>query len=114
MTALDTTLAVPPGGVPPRAYVRTAPAETLAPPRMQVGWLGWAREHLFANPLSTVLTILIVVVLVLIVPPLVDFLFIDATWGGTDREACLATPARPEAGACWAFIRERFAYTLLD
>ena len=48
----------------------------------------------------------------LIVPPLVDFLFIDATWSGTDREACLATPARPEVGACWAFIRERFAYTI--
>jgi general L-amino acid transport system permease protein len=62
--------------------------------------------------LSTVLTILIIAMLVLIVPPLVDFLFIDATWSGTDREACLATPARPEVGACWAFIHERFAYTI--
>ena len=112
MTTLDTALAVPPAGSGPRAYVRAAPAEALAPPRMHVGWLGWAREHLFSNPLSTVLTILIVAALVLIVPPLVDFLFIDATWSGTDREACLATPARPEAGACWAFIRERFAYTI--
>jgi general L-amino acid transport system permease protein len=112
MTTLDTTLAVPPPGVGPRAYVRTAPAETLAPPRMHVGWLGWAREHLFASPLSTVLTILIAAAVVLIVPPLIDFLFVDATWSGTDREACLATPARPEAGACWAFIRERFAYTI--
>jgi general L-amino acid transport system permease protein len=31
-------------------------------------------------------------------------------WTGADREACLVTPARPHVGACWPFIRERFAY----
>ena len=50
MTTLDTALAVPPAGAGPRAYVRTAPAQSLAPPRTHVGWLGWAREHLFASP----------------------------------------------------------------
>jgi general L-amino acid transport system permease protein len=112
MTTFDTALAPTPAGAGPRAYVRTTPAEALAPPRMHVGWLGWGREHLLSSPLSTVLTILIVVALVLVVPPLINFLFIDATWSGADREACLATPARPDVGACWAFIHERFAYTI--
>jgi general L-amino acid transport system permease protein len=94
------------------AYVRTAPAPSLAPPLTSVGWLGWVRAHLFENAVSTVLTILIVLLLVLIVPPVIDFLFVDAVWSGSDREACLPTAARPEVGACWAFIGDRFAYTI--
>jgi general L-amino acid transport system permease protein len=35
---------------------------------------------------------------------------VDATWTGTDREDCLATQTRPVVGACWPFVRERFAY----
>ena len=31
-------------------------------------------------------------------------------WSGTDREACLPTAERPEVGACWAFVRDRFSY----
>jgi len=52
------------------------------------------------------------VLLVLVVPPVIDFLLVDATWSGSDREACLASAARPEVGACWAFIGDRFAYII--
>ena len=31
-------------------------------------------------------------------------------WSGSDREACLPTADRPEVGACWAFVRDRFSY----
>jgi general L-amino acid transport system permease protein len=92
------------------AYVRTAPAPLMAPPAATVGLVGWMRAHLFADVGSTVLTVLIVAALAWIIPPLIDFLVIDAVWTGTDREACLASPARPEVGACWAFIADRFAY----
>ncbi|HEV3184492.1 MAG TPA: amino acid ABC transporter permease, partial [Xanthobacteraceae bacterium] len=56
------------------------------------------------------MTILVILLIVWIVPPLLKFLLIDATWSGTDREACLATEARPEIGACWPFVRERLPY----
>ncbi len=45
-----------------------------------------------------------------IVPPLLRFLLIDAVWSGADREACLASPARPNPGACWAFVRVWSSY----
>ncbi len=45
-----------------------------------------------------------------VLPPLVRFFLIDAVWTGTDREACLASPAQPNPGACWAFVRVWFAY----
>src|SRR5271169_3379831 len=111
MTAIDAPIVAMPSAVAGAlAYVRTAPA--LAPPLASVGWLGWARAHLFGSAVSTVLTILVVLLLVLIVPPVIDFLLIDAVWSGSDREACLPSASRPEVGACWAFIGDRFAYTI--
>jgi general L-amino acid transport system permease protein len=113
MTAIDAPIAaMPSASVGATAFVRGAPAPALAPPATSAGWLGWARANLFGSPLSTVLTILIGVLLILIVRPIIDFLFIDAVWSGSDREACLPSAARPEVGACWAYIRDRFAYTI--
>jgi general L-amino acid transport system permease protein len=113
MTAVDVPIAAPPPvTAATQAYVRTAPAPPLAPPLTSVGWLGWVRANLFGSAVSTVLTLLIILLLVVIVPRAIDFLFVDAVWSGSDREACLPTPARPEVGACWAYIGDRFAYTM--
>ena len=38
-------------------------------------------------------------------PPIIRWAFIDAVWTGADREACVA----PGAGACWAFVKAKFA-----
>jgi general L-amino acid transport system permease protein len=91
-------------------YVRTAPAPDLPPPSRVSGPVKWMRDNLFSTPLNTVLTVVVVVLLVLVLKPIVEFLFVDAVWSGTDREACLEGPARPVVGACWAFVNERFAY----
>jgi general L-amino acid transport system permease protein len=60
---------------------------------------GRLARSLFATPLNFSLTLLSVVIIALILPPLVRFFFLDATWAGTSREDCL-----PNAGACWPFI----------
>jgi general L-amino acid transport system permease protein len=92
------------------AFVRTLPMDALPPPAAMTGAIGWVRANLLSGPLNIVMTILVILLIVWIVPPLLKFLVIDATWSGTDREACLASDARPEAGACWAFVRERLPY----
>jgi len=92
------------------AFVRTVPTDALPPPMTMTGALGWARANLFSGPFNILMTILVILLIVWIVPPLLKFLIIDATWSGTDREACLASDARPEPGACWAFVRERLPY----
>jgi general L-amino acid transport system permease protein len=92
------------------AYVRTAPAAPLEPPMAERGAVRWVRENLFSSVFNSVLTVLVIVLLFWVVPPLLKFLVFDAVWSGTDREACLATPARPEVGACWAFIRAWFPF----
>jgi general L-amino acid transport system permease protein len=92
------------------AYVRTAPAAAVSPPLATVGVRAWLRERLFPNVGSSLTTILMVLLVIWLVPPLIDFLIVNATWAGSDREACLATAERPVVGACWAFIADRFAY----
>ena len=92
------------------AYVRTGPPAPIAAPLAALGPLRWIRDNLFSSVFNSMLTLLLIALLVWIIPPLAKFLVIDAVWSGTDREACLATEARPQVGACWAFVREWFSF----
>ena len=92
------------------AYVRDVPVDTMPPPLAARGAIGWLRANIFATPFDVVLSVAMILLVLWVVPPLVKFMLIDAVWSGNDREACMATPQRPEVGACWAFVRERFAY----
>ncbi len=92
------------------AYVRLAPPPPASAPMAGLGPLRWIRDNLFSSVFNSMLTLLVLALLVWIIPPLANFLVIDAVWSGTDREACLVTPARPEVGACWAFVRAWFSF----
>ena len=89
------------------AYVRTELAPSLPAPAGQSSLSGWLRRNLFATVPDTVLTLIGLLILWFAIPPLVNWLFLDAQWTGTDRTFC-ATVAQggmqPEgwAGACWA------------
>ncbi|MGE8362682.1 amino acid ABC transporter permease [Pseudomonas sp.] len=74
----------------------------LPPPRMSVGMLGWLRANLFSNWFNSLLTLLALYLVWLIVPPLVQWAFIDADWVGTTRADCTS------GGACWVFVQQRF------
>jgi general L-amino acid transport system permease protein len=97
-----------PHASPGIAFVRMSPAPDMPPPVATTGILGWLRANLFSSILNSVLTILILISLALILPPLLKFLLIDAVWSGNDRDACLSNDA--EIGACWAFVRERLGF----
>ena len=92
------------------AFVRVKPFDPLPPPVTRSGAIGWLRENLLSSSLNIVLTICCVLLLVWIVPPLVEFLLIDAVWDGASRADCVVTPERPEVGACWAFVIERLGF----
>jgi general L-amino acid transport system permease protein len=93
-----------------QAFVRSEPVPALPPPSRERGVVGWMREHLFSGPLNIILTLLSLLMLWWIVPPLLNFLIFDATWVGEDRAACVVTPDRPRVGACWAFVVERINF----
>ena len=75
---------------------------SIGPPPATTGFLGWMRRNLFSNIWNTLLTILCAYLLIRIVPPVVSWLFIDATWSEATPQQC-----RAAEGACWAFVREK-------
>ncbi|AOE83825.1 amino acid ABC transporter permease [Pseudomonas sp. TCU-HL1] len=73
------------------------------PPRMSVGVLGWLRANLFSNWFNTLLTLFAIYLVWLILPPLIQWAFLQADWNGTTRADCTSE------GACWVFIQVRFS-----
>lgn len=94
-------------------YVRTELALPQPAPLRERGPAAWIRKNLFANPFDSVLTILGLVIVAMIVPPLFNWAVVNAQWTGTDRTFC-ATVAQggiqPDgwSGACWAFVNAKF------
>jgi general L-amino acid transport system permease protein len=61
----------------------------------------WLRGNLFSSPSNTVLTLLVLALLWLTVPPFLDWMIFDATISGNSKAACIGS------GACWTFIKLR-------
>lgn len=61
--------------------------------------LRWSRRNLFSSPLNALLTALGLGLLLLVVPPLLDWALFAADFRGDSRQDC-----RGE-GACWVFVK---------
>jgi len=68
----------------------------------------WLRENLFSSWPNAMATLVILWLLWRLVPPLVDWAFLDAVWSAPDSRPCRAQGA----GACWALITERHRFIL--
>lgn len=91
------------------AYVAAEKLPTLPPPAgVAVSW--WARQWqtYFGTPLNAVLTLISILLLVWIVPPLLNWAVFSAIWSGENSQACRVEGA----GACWAFVREKFWFSI--
>ncbi len=64
--------------------------------------LVWIRRNLFATPFDALLTLLALGLIVLVIPPLVEWAIIDAVWRGASGEDC-----RKGFVACWPFVGAR-------
>jgi general L-amino acid transport system permease protein len=82
----------------------------LPPPGTEVGVIGWIRHNLFSSTSNIVITVLTLYLLYVIVPPMLNWLFLDAVFSAESRDDCraIAAAAGDELGACWAFIGKRF------
>ncbi len=91
-------------------FVREYAITPQPPPASMIGAFGWVRANLLSTPFNIALTILIVALLLWAIPELVKFLFVDAVWSGTDRDACRELTQHRAIGACWPFVWERLPY----
>src|SRR5215470_13057487 len=71
------------------------------PPGGPARALAWLHRNLFSSTTNTLLTLLVLGLLWLIVPPFFDWAIVHATITGDSRDACT------DDGACWTFIRLR-------
>lgn len=86
-----------------RTFVRTELLAEAPPPANMIGLWPLLRERLFSSWTNIALTVFSAAIILLLIPPLIRFMFIDAVWTGENREACLKT-----TGACWPFIWAKF------
>ena len=77
----------------------------LPPPVTHVGVAGWLHKNLFSSTTNVILTILSIYLLYIIVPPIVNWAFLDAVFTDAQhRNECLALGD----GACWVIVSARF------
>ena len=65
--------------------------------------LTWLRVNLFSSWTNGLLTVLVLGLFWLVIPPLLDWAIFNATLNAATKAQCAAD------GACWAFIKQRFA-----
>lgn len=76
-----------------------SPKAARPAPLQTTGTLVWIRQNLFAGVFNSALTLLIVVGLVSLLPPMLDWLWWSASFRGDSQADCSGT------GACWVFIQ---------
>lgn len=84
---------------------------SLPPPPNTTGWRGWIYENLWKGWWNKGITIATIYFLWLIIPPMVDWLFLNAVFNADSRDDCRAIMDAEYGGArgaCWAFIGHRF------
>ena len=79
----------------------------LPPPKRTTGVVGWMYQNLLSSRLNIALTVFGVYLLYLIVPPMVEWVFLKSIWTAESRNECWAKMEVPEEAACWAFIKGR-------
>lgn len=72
-----------------------------------MNFINWSKQNLFANWKDSLLTITILYLFYVSIPPLLNWVFLDATFFGDSKKDCTG------GGACWVFINvwiKRFTY----
>jgi general L-amino acid transport system permease protein len=91
-------------------FVRSEQTASMPPPNIMRGPVAWIRQSLFSSPANGALTIAVLALLYVLVPPVLRFMIFDAVWTGADRAACREDVVHHAVGACWAFVWDRLGY----
>lgn len=93
--------------LPSGRVLRARPLAAKPPPRLQWDPVGWIGRRLFNGWQGALLTVILAYGLWRTIPPIIDFLFVDAVWFGESREDCLSETLGRPTGACWPFVRAK-------
>jgi len=93
-------------------YVTDKILPELAAPSNSKGIVHWLKVNLFNGPFNTIFTLFAFYVLYKVIPPAIEWAFIDATWFAETSAECKLENGDRKEGACWAFITNRFDQTM--
>jgi general L-amino acid transport system permease protein len=96
------------------SYVRDSMLPPEPAPDNSRSSAAWIRTNLLATPKDVVFTLVAIALLAYALPGIINWLFIQASWVGSDRSVCATVVQgglQPNgwSGACWAFVEDRFA-----
>jgi general L-amino acid transport system permease protein len=80
--------------------------DDVKPPLTSIGIIGWIKTNLFNGVLNSILTIITLLFLWKVVPPIFRWAFIDSAWH-TTGQAC-----KQAGGACWSIISMNYRFIL--
>jgi general L-amino acid transport system permease protein len=93
------------------AFVASGQIPPSSPPATTTGFVGWMKENLFDGIVNSILTLVSIAVIVLLVPPIIEWAFLNSVWNasslGECREIIAAAHGEHVEGGCWAVINER-------
>ncbi|MEM9140326.1 MAG: amino acid ABC transporter permease, partial [Pseudomonadota bacterium] len=87
------------------AFVAAGSIPPSPPPPSTTGAVGWLRENLFSGVFNSILTVLAIILIVMMVPGMIQWAFVDGVWIASSLKECREINSH---GACWAVIVERF------
>ncbi len=79
-------------------------AADLAPPRSEVGIIGWLSKNLFSSWSNSLITLVSLWVTWRVVMAVLDWAVFSAVWTGNDGSVCQSA----SVGACWPFVTAKF------
>ena len=88
------------------AFVADGQIPSSPPPSSEVGPIHWLRANLFSSFLNAGLTLGFIAVIIWLVPPVIQWAFIDGVWAPAEMSLNGCRAESPD-GACWAVINER-------
>ncbi len=80
--------------------------ETIKPPLTNIGIIGWAKANLFNGWFNSALTILVTYMLWLVLPPLINWAFINSSWLPSGDQC------KAGGGACWSVVSANIRFIL--
>ena len=80
--------------------------EEIKPPVSGTGIPAWLKANLFNSTLNTFLTVVILFLFSITLPPFIKWAFINATWTG-GSENCHAS-----SGACWSYVPANIRFVI--
>ena len=81
-------------------------AKELKPPVTEVGVIGWMKANLFNGWFNSALTLLVLYLLWLTVPPLINWALIESSWFSSGDQC------KAGEGACWSVVTANIRFIL--